>query len=77
MSQGCVLCREPFCREKDKYFVKGKSKLNLFFKLGSPSVGMHKKDHIAWLWSIGFEAAFIRESETSNKELLGRRGSSR
>lgn len=35
MSQECVLCREPFRRERDKYLVKGKSKLNLLFELES------------------------------------------
>ena len=29
------------------------------------------KDRAVWLQSTGFEAAFIEECETSNKELLG------
>ena len=53
MSQECVLCREPFRREKEKYLVKGKSKLNLFFELESLPLASITKDQVVSMFGSG------------------------
>ena len=48
MSEEYALCREPFHRDKEKYLVKGKSKLNLLFELKSLPLASIMKDQVVY-----------------------------
>ena len=62
MSQEYVLCREPFRRDKEKYLVKGKSKLNLLFELESlPLASIMKVRLFTSSGQLGLRRYFISE----------------
>ena len=46
MSQEYVRSREPFRRDKEKYLVKGESKLNLLFEIESLPLASIMKDQV-------------------------------